>query len=341
MELSPLNVALVSSIRFRRHICRGAAVSKACILVNNFGRPIWAFTVMLLTSLPNLSASEVIRVELDDHRTLFGHVDARTNEETLWLCSLSPGIVLRSGFDWNEVVRVHFAAGTLSSAEFRRVAPSLALDPEHVDHAAFSAKDPSDERLPPELTAGNDSWPQDALSTTQRFPTLPVASLSIEAGVANWDDDVEPDGLRVFVSPLDREGNIVPINGTLDFTLVGQSVNTPYNRRRVGRSGLFPELGRWSRRVRKSDFDRSVAVYELPFRQINPEFDLAIAPYGLLNARLGVAGLGRFDASDDNVDLRPLSRIRDEFELFGARRRSLPGRRFIPLEHTRRHGWSR
>jgi hypothetical protein len=309
--------------------------------VNNFHRLISAIVVTLATSLPHLLAAEVVRVELNDHRAFSGNVDVKTNEETLWLYSLAPGVVMRSGYDWNEIARVHSETGTFSSAEFRKVARSLASDPGFVSYATFSADDSGPDLLTPDQTSEDACCPPVASSTTRRLPTLPVVSLSIEAGVANWDDDVEPDGLRVFVYPLDREGNVIPINGMLDFTLVGQTVRTSYNRLRGRRNVLFPELGRWSRRVRKNDFTRTGAVYELPFRQIHPEFDLAVAPYGLLNARLGVPGRGRFDASDANVNLRPLSRIRDEFELFGARRWSLPGRRFLPLEHTRRHGRSR
>ncbi|MDZ4685242.1 MAG: hypothetical protein SH850_09135 [Planctomycetaceae bacterium] len=251
---------------------------------------------------------QTVVVQLDDGRTILGVLDGPTDEATLWLRSEQGAVTVRSGFSRDRVrliERVHPADLGSLQPEAEPTAlplPPLPLDATSVlDHAV-----PSHKLLP----------------ATNR-----VQSLEVFGHAASWDRDIEIDGVRVVVRPLDPTGRVVPIDGQIDLILYGQDI------RRSNVLDLqpppFPELGRISRRVRKSDFREDGVLVELPYSRRNPEFDLHIFPEGLLSARLGVPGQGVFDAADAWVFLRPPSVIRDQLE-FQTGRRFLPTERALP-----------
>lgn len=158
-----------------------------------------------------------------------------------------------------------------------------------------------------------------------------VASLWIDAWVANWDSDVEVDGLIVEVQPIDADGWLVPVRGTLVANLIGIEDGI------VRRKDPFVRMGRWSKSVEPEDFGgygslaAGPARYKLPFRSFHPEFDLALKSKAALNVRLSVPGHGVFEATESSVRIRPHSQIRDM-------RQQLRGARFFPLERTGRSG---
>jgi len=155
-----------------------------------------------------------------------------------------------------------------------------------------------------------------------RPPETPrVHWLAVEAAVANWDGDVEADGLLVHVYPLDDTGGVVPARGTLQFELIGQRDDV------FGPPQPFTTLGQWSYQVRAEDFGPRGAIYRLPFQGVHPEFDLTVAPYGALHARLSVPGQGTFETTESLLRIRPYSAVRDELQLS-------TGRRFFPQERT-------
>ena len=139
--------------------------------------------------------------------------------------------------------------------------------------------------------------------------------------MANWDGDVEADGLLVHVYPLDDSGGVVPARGTLRFELIGQRDDV------FGPPQPFTTLGQWSQQMRVEDFGPRGAVYRLPFQGVHPEFDLTVAPYGALHARLSVPGQGTFETTESLLRIRPYSAVRDELQLS-------TGRRFFPQERT-------
>lgn len=155
-------------------------------------------------------------------------------------------------------------------------------------------------------------------------PGRRVTSLAIDAWTANWDADVEVDGLIVEVAPSDAEGLLVPVWGTLEVRLFAQ--------RRAG--GKHPEpfdmRQRWTERVRPSDFGRGAAAarYRLAFAPSasNPEFDGAVARYGAVVVELSVPGQGTYTATASTVRLRPPSPVRDALE-------RATGERFFPGEN--------
>ena len=155
----------------------------------------------------------------------------------------------------------------------------------------------------------------------------PVASLQIDAELGHWTPGVESSGLVVHVWPLDADGRLTRIDGTLDVDLIGTQFGGPT----VGddRGTNFPNLGRWSEAVRASDCGSSGAVYRLPFQAAHPEFDTEIQPHAIVHARLTVPGQGVFETSQGMVRIRPYDAQRDRLQ-------EETGERFFPVERTDR-----
>jgi hypothetical protein len=150
-----------------------------------------------------------------------------------------------------------------------------------------------------------------------------VAALHIDAYVANWDYDVEVDGLVVHVYPLDNSGQTVPAFGTLQVNLIG---NGPTN---LVSGNPFPLLGQWSQVVQPDDVGPAGAVYRFPFTWVHPDFNdkWSVGSFGMVNARLAVGGQGVYEDTAEFTRIRPFSPIRDRMQ-------QLRGRRFSPLELT-------
>jgi hypothetical protein len=150
-----------------------------------------------------------------------------------------------------------------------------------------------------------------------------VRSLAVDAYAANWDGDVEVDGLRVQLRPLDATGEVVPVEGTLEVTLIGWRTGRTNSRQPPVR------LARWTRPVHSAELGPFGIEYRLPFQSVHPEFDLRWAPHGTVHARLSAPGQGVFDVTESTVRIRPYSAMRDHLEY-------VSGGRFLPVERTGR-----
>ncbi len=277
-----------------------------------------------------------VTVETSSGRRFSGDVDARSNADCLWLRSTYGKSWILRPIRWHRVVHVSLGEERYTSEAFR-AAVRLVLAT--IPPQPISPRPATVWRLGPqdEITHGEKSKPRDTLPEQghRRVPFAaasvprpapparlpPVRAVEIDVRVANWDRDVEVDGLLVEVRPQSAGGATVPAEGTLWVNLVGRP-NTPVNR-----PAPPVRLGRWSRRVAAEDFGLRPAVYRLPFQAANPAFDMDIAPDGLVNARLSVPGQGVFEASRCSVRLRPYCCFRDE--LFRA-----TGRWYLPRERT-------
>jgi hypothetical protein len=248
-------------------------------------------------------AGESLTIVLADGRSAAGQVDQATSADRLWLRRESNRVTLVSGFSWNEVIQ--------GSVERR------ALFGDDVQTWALK------NRTPAPTFRDLKAEPAAAVPETTRT-VAPVATLVIEAVVAQWDNDSQTDGVRVFVSPLNAQGQIVPVQGQIEFTLV-----TETEKLSGGQSGslipTFTELERKSFIVRPRHFTRGPAVYEIPFTGQHPEFVTTLAPQALLHARLGVPGRGVFEASTANVCIRECNRFRDQLQYYTPSRQ-------LPLE---------
>ena len=258
-----------------------------------------------------------VTVDVASGRSFAGEVDSRTDEAQLWLrCPLGSGI-LRRPIDWDRVVEVRLAGESFSSEEFqqavRSVSQMLGEQAEPEEGASKIVIGPSkgrpDRQLAPAATAAAAHKPRR------------VESLAIDVRVGEWDGDVDVDGLLLEIYPLDASGEVVPVNGAIEAILRCERTGVVKLRR------PFNRLGRWTKRVRATDFGPRGASYRLPFQAVHPEFDLKWASYGAVHVRLSVPGQGVFERTESTVRIRPYSAVRDQLE-------QATGRRFFQGERT-------
>jgi len=262
-------------------------------------------------------AAAMVTVDVASGRSFAGEVDSRTNEAQLWLCRRLGSGFLRRPIDWDRIVRVQLAGESFSSDEFQQAARAV---------SQMFAEQEGTEGGASKIVIGPSkgrSDPQLASAAAARRPRRVVQSLAIDVRLGEWDNDVDADGLLLEVYPLDAAGDVVPVNGALDVNLRSERTGVVKRRR------PFHRLGRWTKRVRATDFGPRGATYRLPFQAVHPEFDLEWAAYGAVHVRLSVPGQGVFERTESMVRVRPYSAVRDQLE-------QATGRRFFKQERTSR-----
>ncbi len=264
----------------------------------------------------DVEADESISVRLASGRIFTAKIDPCSDATQLWLRWQHGSAVVRRPIQWDRVVQVQVADEAISGEQFRRIVAAVMREmPARPEVAA------AQEKIVIRPTTGSVAT---ASGTSREVRSAPrVRALAIDAVVANWDADVEVDGLLIHVYPLDATGTVVPARGMLEVDLTAERLGL------VRRPNPFVGLGRWMRRVRPEDFGGYGAVYRLPFQSVHPEFDPAIVSHGVVHARLSVPGQGTFDATEGTVRIRPLSPIRNQLQ-------QVTGSRFLPQEHTGR-----
>jgi hypothetical protein len=249
-------------------------------------------------------ADDVV-VELISGRILTGDVDSLTNDRRLCLRFTSGSAALVRAYAWSSIARVNVAGRWMTADEFQESAPSLAT------------------RLTWDSLAPDAAVREDGMDRSQREPRRRVAGFYLDAYTANWDADVESDGLVLHVHPFRDDGLPVAADATLEVELIG------FHRTREGVQREFVQLGDWGHLLEAADFGDSGALVRLPYQDLHPEFDLKIGGTAVVHARLLVPGEGAFEASTGAIPLRWPDLVRDRLELRA-------GRRFFPTERTQR-----
>jgi hypothetical protein len=251
-----------------------------------------------------------ITVQLASGRTFTAAVDSRTSDRALVLRFERPGIVLWRSIDWRQVTGA-FARGEPIAADQVRSA-ALAMRSEAAN-------------LAPSLETRAESFPATELAPRDVEQTLPppaITSITFDAQIANWDRDVETDGLLVELWPLSADGHAVPASGTVEIELYAPQQRVFHHAPRSG-GATIERIERWVRSVSPRDFTASGLRLKLPFGAVHPEFDLDWIGVGLVHVKFAAPGHGVFESSYDGVRVRPFAPIRDQLELKGWPR-SLP-----------------
>lgn len=241
------------------------------------------------------SPGEHVAITLKDARVLVGVVTADSTPRLLSLARTSRGLEIESDVPREKIAEIK-----------PLTAPELAL---------------------PNPSRPSEILPVKPASRNPRRVNLPkVRTLLVRARLANWDDDPEPDGLLVDVSPLDASGAFVPVGGNIDLELYGQRHQQPAHT--FDDREPFTLLDRSAKIVRSADAETDSYQVRLPFRRFHPDRNLELNPFALVRARFSVPGQGVFEASDDWAVIRPSSRFRDDVQL-------LTGKRYLSREQTR------
>jgi len=271
-----------------------------------------------------------LTVALASGRHFTAELDRRTDATQLWLrWNGRAGHVLRP-VDWACVEWAELAGDIYTGRELREAIAVLreALPPASVA-SGIAEERLTDGSPPPGVGPGGLAPPPPCMlplpvwGAAHQFEPPRVRSVAIETRVANWDSDVEADGLVLNVFPLDGAGCVLPVRGTIQVELLGEDAGLARSRQ------PYAVLGRWTEQVCRSEFHADGACYQLPFRRVHPEFDFRWASQGLVHVRLSVPGEGVFETSQSMVRVRPYSAIRDHLE-------QTTGQRFFVQERTGR-----
>jgi hypothetical protein len=282
-------------------------------------RPTWLRSLAMCVVIPSIwaacaRAAESFDVELKSGRHFVADVDPRTDRDTLWLNFGGPAATVSRPIEWERVVRVTDGTRTYTGAEFVPLALARAAEVAAAADSEHPTTDTSTVTLAARYVGPNAS----PAATSPR-----VAYIDVDAFVANWDGDVEADGVVAYVMPVDRDGNYVAVSGNLVVELFGERPKTP------PAGEKFPRLGRWSRNVTPADFGPRGAVFHLKFQAVHPDFDRRVTAYGLLHARLNVPGSGTFENSVATLRIKPYSAYRDALQMHR-------GSRFLHVERLGR-----
>lgn len=272
--------------------------------------------VAMVLSGAALNADELVTVSLASGRQFTGRIDSQSDASTLWLVRGDEQMTIARPVAWERITQA------------QRGGESLAVDDLRREVLAIPAAPPPEQPVQP-LPRWRGAFASPApLPVKELVPLPPVRSIAIDASYANWDADVEADGLVLTIYPLAADGMIVPVDGALEVELLA-----PELRRFIdapqGRGLTIERIASWTQALHAADFGAGGMRVELPFQALHPEFDTKVLPHGLVHARLTVPGQGVFDTTADFVRLRPWSPLRDNYW-------STTGQRFFPSERTGR-----
>lgn len=251
---------------------------------------LWGMALCVCSVGSCLAAIEIVTT---DGRALTGEIDTRSDARTLWIRQEEAGIMLATAVPWEDVATSRLDGERIAAEEITAQVSQLRTS----NPAGFLTEY---EVFSPESQVIADSAPA-------FFPRPRVMSVEIDARLANLDRTVEADGIVLAVVPLDAHGQIVPLCGNITVRLLGEIFDL-----HTGRVS-FRELESWNATVVESMFIENLAEVQLRFRQVRPEFDLALRPSALVNVRLGVPGTGNFEASIP-IDLRRFNPFRDQLQ---------------------------
>lgn len=254
------------------------------------------FLLLSMVSVARSEEGEELRVVLASGREFCGYVDPRTGDDRLWLRSEGTAIEVVRPIDWQRITGAELSGNQLSVAELREMADQL-KSPSGLKALRLRSVD-EDNAAPGNAADG----PQET-HAEQTDSANPIRSVDFDAQIANWDGDVEPDGLLIHLFPLDGNGDTTRVNGTLWVELIAPR-RYKYDQVPQGRGQIIGSIGRWSRTIRDTDLTTRGVIVKLPFQATHPSFDDDIGTYGVVHLRLMVPGHGVFEGSHDGVRTR-------------------------------------
>lgn len=262
-----------------------------------------------------------VSLEVRSGRAWEGLIDSRSTDEHLVLRFEKGNAQLRRSIMWSDIQVVHLAGRRVTTNDLKRQLSTLATPARsYSERAEVNSSSPSPSDLP--------AMPETRVVATPGSQSTPVTSLAVDALLANWDADVEADGLVIHLQPLDAWQQLNPASGLLEVQLYALQSRTFQHAPLSGGRSVEP-VGRWTQTVNASDFTTRGAVIRFPFQAAHPEFNDNLGAYGLVHIKYSVPGSGVFEQSLDGVRIRPWAPLRDYLQLD-------TGRRFLPHENTGR-----
>lgn len=256
-------------------------------------------------SPPSPGPPPLVAVQLASGRVFAGAVDARTSDSQLVLRDEKNSAYLLRTIAWDRITAARDDAGAIPLEQLKSRLSGLKSATPRPEFADEPQPSPAKLPLPPA-----------------------VESITADAFLANWDADLETDGLALFLQPLASDGAALPASGTVEVELYAVQYRDFNAAPAVGGKSV-ERVGRWVQPISADSYTARGAALRLPFQAVHPEFSTDRGVYGLVYVRLTIPGSGIFERTLDGVRIRPWAPIRDELELTS-------GFRFAPPEITGR-----
>lgn len=255
--------------------------------------------------------ARALEVRLKDGSTRSGAVHRSTDSSALRLQHGEPNAYIIFRIDWARIAQIRDGEQVWTPERFDAFRREL-------------ADRPSNEPDP----ATPEDWfvrlgrldPQPAVQEPAVEPhPARVHAIGVDAEVGNWDADVEWDGVRVRVRPIDQWGGTVRAAGRLDVTLTARLDPAATASARGRSEPTIERIGHWTPSLRQDDYGLDGALVRLAFQNYDPDRpnaawhrDHGISWLGELSVRLVVPGQGVFHAAAGPVRLRRFSPLRDQ-----------------------------
>jgi hypothetical protein len=249
--------------------------------------------VLLPLSVRAAESADLLTVRLASGRTFAGQVEAGTSRDELRLQFDQGSVSLVRAIDWQRIAAAEHRGVAVPLDELQALAETIKLPPRVRQPLAVSAAE-----TPPAEPA---TQPQ-------------VRAIAFDAVIANWDADVETDGIALRLLPLDGDNRLTPASGTLEVELYAPQ-RRRYQDAPQSDGYTIGVIGRWSVRVERAAFDDDGLVVRLPFQALHPQFRSDLYWYGLVHAKFSVPGRGVFEQSQDGLKLRPFTPLRDALDV--------------------------
>jgi len=284
----------------------------------------FGFVFAILGSLhaPAGADDSAIAVTLKSGRSFAGEIDPTSSGEQLVLKAATGDITVRRPIGWERIVEATVDGKRVDVVTLRQRLGSRGSEVGGRE-AGVGSRGTLLRKI--ELRGDVTAASTQVDAAAQYIPAR-VTMVNFDPYIANWDADVETDGVIIDIVPLDGDGFLIPSSGTLTVELFGQQRRT-FDLAPQSGGATLELIERWTREISAEDFGPNGVRLKLPFGAIHPELrpDWLAWWYGLVHVRLAIPGQGVFEGSRDGVRMLPFSPNRDRLEM-------KTGERFLPTE---------
>ncbi len=256
------------------------------------------FAVVAPLAATTAAGDDRLTVALQSGRSFTAAVDARTDDERLWLRFGDDTARLYRPVAWRSIIAAWRADQQIPLDQLRQVAEAMKTAP----------ADPGEPEPPSVVGELLPAPPRIAHSSP--FPAPPrISAVTFDVWLANWDADADPDGLVILVRPLDAWGQLVPVAGVVHVELQA-AVRRDFDAAPRSRGIVRETVGRWTRSLANAPLGSDGFFVKAPFTADAASHTVA-AYRGRVEVRLVVPGHGVFEHAVEGVTLRPWTPLDD------------------------------
>jgi len=281
-----------------------------------------ALVAMEMSVADSRAAQPQLVVQVTSGREFSGEMDEASSPQQLVIRSSHGGVTVTRSIDWQRIVTAKLDGNPIKIAQLQELAREAGAK------ARIKARPSRGAKVTMRgLTAKSEPLPA---PQPPQMPPPQATTVAFDSAIANWDADVETDGLVIDLAAVDANGYLVPADGTLQVELFAPQRRVFQHASQSGGDTL-ELVERWTRAVTAEDFGPSGARIRLPYGAVHPELepDWLASSYGLVHVQLAMPGHGVFEDSRDGVRIQPWAPNRDNLEMN-------TGRRFLPTERLGR-----